>query len=89
VPDPKVLEQYKWSGAFLAEGGSLDKLTLLEKSKTKKDVFEVRGSLDLHGDKVHELWMRLVFAEGAGDRIVKLKGGKPDPVSKWSCGAVR
>ena len=89
VPDPKVLEQYKWSGAFLAEGGSLDKLTLLEKSKTKKDVFEVRGWMDLDGDKKSELWMRLVFAEGAGDRLVKLESGKATAVGKWSCGAVR
>ncbi len=89
VPDPKVLEQYKWSGAFLAEGGSLDKLTLIEKSKTKKDVFEVRGSMDLNGDKVHELWMRIVFAEGSGDRIFKLSSGKAEPVGDWSCGAVR
>lgn len=89
VPDPKVLEQYKWSGAFLAEGGSMDKLTLLEKSKTKKDVFEVRGWMDLDGDKTHELWMRLVFAEGAGDRLVQVSGGQARPVGKWSCGAVR
>lgn len=89
VPDPKVLEQYKWSGAFLAEGGSLDKLTLIAKSKSKKDVFEVRGSMDLDGDKVNELWMRIVFAEGSGDRIYKLSSGKVEAVGKWSCGAVR
>ncbi|MBV1859004.1 MAG: hypothetical protein KUG77_11380 [Nannocystaceae bacterium] len=89
VPDPKVLEQYKWSGAFLAEGGSLDKLTLIAKSKSKKDVFEVRGSMDLEGDKVHELWMRIVFAEGSGDRIYKLSAGKVEAIGKWSCGAVR
>lgn len=88
VPDPKVMEQYKWSGAFLAEGGDMDKLTLLEKSKTKKDVFEVRGWMDLDGDGTRELWMRLIFAEGAGDRIVKLKGGV-EPIGNWSCGAVR
>ena len=88
VPDPKVMEQYKWSGAFLAEGGDLDKLTLLEKSKTKKDVFEVRGWMDLDGDGTRELWMRLIFAEGAGDRMVKLKGGV-SPIGNWSCGAVR
>ncbi|MGH1339930.1 MAG: hypothetical protein ACRBN8_00150 [Nannocystales bacterium] len=89
VPDPKVLEQYKWSGAFLAEGGNLDNLTLIAKSKSKKDVFEVRGSMDLDGDKVNELWMRIVFAEGSGDQIFTLNGGKVSGVGKWSCGAVR
>ncbi len=89
VPDPKVLEQYKWSGAFLAEGGDLSKLTLLEKSKTKKDVFEVRGWMDIDGDKTHELWMRLVFAEGSGDRLTKLSPGKATPIGNWSCGAAR
>ena len=89
VPHPTLPEQYTWSGIFLAEGGDLDKVTLLEKSKTKKDVFEVRGWMDLDGDKTNELWMRLVFEEGSGDRIVSLKGGKPSPVGKWSCGAAR
>ncbi len=89
VPHPKVLEQYKWSGAFLAEGGSLDKLSLIAKSKSKKDVFEVRGSMDLDGDKVNELWMRIVFAEGSGDQIFTLSGGKVSGIGKWSCGAVR
>ncbi len=89
VPDPKVLEQYKWSGAFLAEGGDLAKLTLLDKSKSKKDVFEVRGWMDIDGDETHELWMRMVFAEGSGDRLTKLASGKATPVGNWSCGAAR
>lgn len=89
VPNPKVIEQYKWSGVFVAEGGDLKKLTLLAKSKTKKDVFEVRGSLDLDGDGTNELWTRLVFAEGGGDRLMSLKPGSAEPIGDWSCGAVR
>lgn len=87
IPDPKVNEQYVWSGLLLAMGGDLSKLTVIEKSKTKRDVFELKGVLDIDGDNVGELWMRLVFEEGGGDRIVDLVDGKPVPVTKWTCGA--
>lgn len=89
VPHPKLPEQYLWSGAFLAEGGDMNKLTLLDHSKTKKDVFEVRGWMDLDGDGTNELWIRLVFEEGSGDRITKIASGKATPLGKWSCGAAR
>jgi hypothetical protein len=89
VPHPKIAEQYSWSGAFLAEGGDMAKLQLVEKSKSKKDVFEVRGWLDLDGDKANELWLRIVWEENAGDRVVTLKGGKPKALGQWSCGAAR
>jgi hypothetical protein len=79
-------ERYAWSGAFLAEGGDLGKLHLLEKSKSKQDVFEVRAAVDLDGDGRRELWVRLVFEEGSGDRIVRLDGWKPVPLAKWTCG---
>jgi hypothetical protein len=89
APDPRVSEQYRWSGVFLAKGGSLGALTLLDKSTTKRDVFEVRGTVDLDGDGKKELWMRLVFEEGAGDRIVALDGKSAKPLGGWSCGAGR
>lgn len=79
-------ERYEWSGAFLAEGGDLSKLHRLEESKSKQDVFEVRAAMDLDGDGRRELWMRLVFEEGSGDRIVRLDGWKPVPLAKWTCG---
>lgn len=80
-------ERYAWSGAFLAEGGDLGKLHLLEKSKSKQDVFEVRAAVDLDGDGRRELWVRLVFEEGSGDRIIRFDGWKPVPLAKWTCGA--
>ena len=87
IPDEKVAEQYAWSGIFLARDGNLDALQLLDKSRTKRDVFEVRGTLNLDGKDTNELWMRIVFAEGAGDRLVTFDGTDHKPLGKWSCGA--
>lgn len=87
IPDPKVSEQYAWSGILIALDDDLTKLVLLETSKSKKDVYEVKGTLDLDGDKKPELWMRQVFAEGSGDRLLKVNEKGPDPIGKWSCGA--
>ena len=87
TPDPKTDERYLFSGAFLAMDGNLDGLTLLEKSRSKEDVFEARATVDLDGDGSRELWMRMVFAEGAGDRLVNVAGGKAAPVGPWTCGA--
>lgn len=87
APDPKVVEQYAFSGILIALDDDLGKLVLLETSKSKKDLYEVKGTLDLDGDKKPELWMRQVFAEGSGDRLMKVTAKGPDPIGKWSCGA--
>lgn len=87
VPDPKHSEQYRWSGLFFAPEGNLDELVFIDQSKSKRDVFEVRGTVDLDGDGTRELWTRMVFEEGAGDRIVTLKDGKAKSLGEWSCGA--
>jgi len=87
VPDPSISEQYRWSGLFLAPEGNLDGLVFIAQSKSKRDVFEVRGTVDLDGDGQRELWTRMVFEEGAGDRIVTFQDGKPKAVGDWSCGA--
>lgn len=84
---PGDSERYKFSGAFLALDGNLDDLILLEKSKSKEDVFEVRATVDLNGDGSRELWLRMVFPEGAGDRLVNVAGGKVAALGSWSCGA--
>ena len=86
IPHPTLSEQYNWSGIFWAKDGDLDDLVLLEQSRTKRDVFEVRGALDLNGDKTNELWLRLVFAEGGGDKLVQIEGGKPKSLGAWTCG---
>jgi hypothetical protein len=87
IRHPSEPERYRWSGLFVAEGGDLDKLHLLERSKSNEDVFEVRGVLDLEGDGNSELWLRIVFEEGSGDRLVKLDDWKPTPLARWTCGA--
>jgi hypothetical protein len=84
---PGSSERYKFSGAFLAMDGDMDKLVLIEKSRSKEDVFEARATVDLNGDGTRELWIRMVFPEGAGDRLVNVASGKPEALGKWSCGA--
>ncbi len=87
VPHKTMLEQYSWSGVFLARDGSLDDLILLEKSKSRKDVFEVMGVLDIDGAGTNELWIRMIYEEGAGDAIFQLEGDSAKRLGKWSCGA--
>jgi len=86
-PDPTQPEDYLWSGIWIAPDGDLARLTLLEESTTKKDVFEVRGTIDLDGDKTAELWMHMGFEDGGGDRLMTLAGGTPKGLGEWSCGA--
>jgi len=88
IKDPKIIEQYAWSGVFLARDGNLDDLVLVDKSKSKKDVFELRGTVNLDGAGDKELWFRVVQAEGGGgDRVYTVNGGAPKGVGKWTCGA--
>ncbi len=86
VPHPTMAEQYKWSGVFLARDGKLDDLVLLAKSRSKKDVFEVMGVLNIDGAGTRELWIREIFDEGSGDAVFQLVGDKAEPLAKWSCG---
>lgn len=87
VPDPKNSERYVWSGLFVAADGKLDALTLLESAKSKADVYEIRGFMDLDGNGTRELWLRLVFEDGGGERIYEYADGKAKPLGQWSCGA--
>lgn len=88
IKDPKIIEQYAWSGVFLARDGNLDELVLIDKSKSKKDVFELRGTVNLDGAGDQELWFRVVQAEGGGgDRVYQIEGGAAKGVGDWTCGA--
>ena len=87
VPHPTMAEAYKWSGVFLARDGNLDDLILLAKSQSRKDVFEVMGVLDIDGAGTNELWIRMIYEDGAGDAIFQLKGDSAERLGKWSCGA--
>jgi hypothetical protein len=87
VPHPSIAEQYGWSGVFLAPDGNLDALVLLAKSASHKDVFEVLGTLNVDGAGNRELWIRMVYAEGAGEAVFTFDGKEAKPLGKWSCGA--
>jgi hypothetical protein len=86
VPNPSNPEAHKWSGVVFAKGGSMDALVVLEGIKSKPDVVEVKGALDLDGDKKSEIWIRRTSEDGsAGERLYRL--GKGDAIGKWTCGA--
>ncbi len=86
VPDPKNDERYRFSGALWAPDGDIGRAVLVDRSKRKEDVFELRGLVDLDGDGTKELWLRMNFAEGGGDRLVRLRGRKAEPLGRWTCG---
>lgn len=87
IQDPNMQEQYKWSGAFVAVDGDLGSLVHVATSKSKRDVFELRGVLNLDGSGPAELWVRLAFDEGAGDRLFQIDGKKAKAIGQWTCGA--
>ncbi len=86
VPHRSIAEQYAWSGVFLAPDGNLDNLVLLANSSSHKDVFEVLGTLDVDGAGNRELWIRMVYAEGAGEAVFQIEGTSVKALGKWSCG---
>lgn len=88
IPDPRSDESYRWSGLLVAPGGDLSKLQMVETNRGRPDVFEVRGAVDLDGDKSAELWLRRQSQDGsAGDRLYAGPGGAWKGVGTWSCGA--
>jgi hypothetical protein len=88
IPDPRSDESYRWSGLLVAPGGDLAKLQMVETNRGRPDVFEVRGAVDLDGDKSAELWLRRQSQDGsAGDRLYSGPGGAWKGVGTWTCGA--
>lgn len=84
IPHAKVQGQYAWSGIFLAPDGNLDAPVLL--SKSVKHVFEVLGTLNVDGKGGRELWIRMSYAEAAGDAVFQVEGTNVTQLGKWSCG---
>ncbi len=76
-----------YSGLFMAPGGDLSKLVLLEKPKKDNDVIRLRGVVDLDGDGKRELWTSITFDGGNGDHVVRLVDDKAEPLAGWTCGA--
>ncbi|MGB1698801.1 MAG: hypothetical protein ACPHRO_02525 [Nannocystaceae bacterium] len=76
-----------FSGLFQLAAEPKGAPILIEKGKGL-DVIRLRGSLDLDGDGVRELWLGLAYDGGNADRLyVRNKGGGYDPIGKWTCGA--
>jgi hypothetical protein len=84
--NPKDPDTYLFSGLFMAPGGDLGQLQLIDRSKKGTDQIKIFGAVDLDGDGKRELWTGISFDGGAGERIVVL-GEEPKPLGKWTCGA--
>lgn len=76
-----------FSGLFMAPGGDLANLVLIDRSRKGADVIMLRGVVDLDGDGKRELWTGISFDGGHGDRAVQLGEDGPKPLGGWTCGA--
>ncbi len=85
--NPSDPDTYLFSGLFMAPGGDLGNIKLIDRSKKGTDVIRLRGAVDLDGDGKLELWTSITFDGGNGDRIVQLTDGDPKSIGRWSCGA--
>jgi hypothetical protein len=84
--NPNDPDTYLFSGLFMAPGGDLANVQLIDKAKKGTDEIKLFGVVDLDGDGKRELWTGLAFDGGAGERVVQL-GAEPKPLGKWTCGA--
>jgi hypothetical protein len=87
VAHPKDPDRNLFSGLFMAPGGDVGAMVLIDQSKRDADIVTLRGAVDLDGNGKHELWVGLQWDGGSGDRVVTLDGGKAKALGKWSCGA--
>lgn len=85
--NPADPDTYLFSGLFMAPGGDLGKVQLIDRSKKGADVIRLRGVVDIDGDGKRELWTSVTFDGGNGDRIVQMSGAEPKPIGSWTCGA--
>jgi hypothetical protein len=86
IAHPTDPDQNLFAGVLMAPGGDMAALTLIDESRRQADIVTLSGAVDLNGDGTFHPWTTLTFDGGSGDRIVELQGGKPKPLSKWSCG---
>lgn len=87
IAHPTDPDRNLFSALYMAPGGDWDNLLLLDRGKKDIDVVRLRGVVDLDGDGKRELWTGIIFEGGAGDRMMKLVGGKPETLAAWTCGA--
>jgi hypothetical protein len=85
--NPADPDTFLFSGLFMAPGGDLANIVLIDRSKKGADVIRLRGAVDLDGDGKRELWTGLSFDGGSGDRVIQLVDGDPKPIGGWTCGA--
>lgn len=86
IDDPRDSERQAYAGLFLAPGGDLSKLTLLERTR-RNDLLYVRAAVDLDGSGTRELHIGLTYDGGSSDRFGVLEGGKLRFLGPWTCGA--
>lgn len=84
--NPRDPDTYLFSGLFMAPGGDLANMQLIDRSKKGADVIKLFGAVDLDGDGKRELWTGISFDGGAGERMVQLQD-TPKTLGKWTCGA--
>jgi len=81
--NPKDTERYNFAGIFVQRAG---KWTIADQASDIKGL-TVRATIDLDGDKVHELLINANGTDGSGgDRMVQLTATGGTPIGKWSCG---
>ena len=85
--NPKDSERYNFSGVFVQRGTTPGTWIPIETKSNDTETFRVRASLDLDGDRSHELWLNSVTTEGGGgDRIYQLNQTGATGLGKWTCG---
>lgn len=72
-----------FSGLLLSLGGAAP--VVLESGEFGK--IEVRGLVDLDGDRKPELWIGYPYYEGDGDAVHRLAGTRLEKLGAWGCGA--
>jgi hypothetical protein len=87
IAHPTDPDRNLFSALYMAPAGDWDKLLLLDRGKKDIDVVRLRGVVDLDGDGKRELWTGIIFEGGAGDRMMKMAGDKPETLAAWTCGA--
>ena len=86
MANPNDADTHRFSGLFMAKGGDLGQIQLVDTVTRGADEIKILGAVDLDGDGTKELWTGLSFDGGAGERVIVL-GDKPKVLGKWSCGA--
>lgn len=87
LANPSDPDEFLVSALFMAPGGDLGQVQVVDLSKKKADVIHIRGAVDLDGDGKRELWVGITFDGGNGDRVITLGEGEAKPLGKWTCGA--